>query len=109
MNPIVKEQWIAALRSGQYKQTNGHLRDENGFCCLGVLCDLHSQEYDYKWNDGWYIDDNKVLPKKVAKWAGLSAYVSNGSYPNFGHECLAQDNDNGKTFEEIAQIIEEKF
>lgn len=29
--------WLAALRSGEYPQTIGSLRDSNGFCCLGVL------------------------------------------------------------------------
>jgi hypothetical protein len=32
--------WVNALRSGNYKATKNCLRDEKGFCCLGVLCDL---------------------------------------------------------------------
>lgn len=34
------EKWIADLRSGKYKQTEGALYNEfgNGFCCLGVAC-----------------------------------------------------------------------
>lgn len=44
--------WVAALRSGNYKQGKGRLRTsgENGkqdeFCCLGVWCDLRSKP---KW------------------------------------------------------------
>lgn len=30
------EEWIGALRSGEYPQTQGALRDRNGYCCLGV-------------------------------------------------------------------------
>ena len=37
---------IAALRSGDYEQTNGALRSRDAFCCLGVLCDLHLDEGD---------------------------------------------------------------
>lgn len=43
----LKEKWVAALRSGKYKQGELRLRhksDRDGepdrFCCLGVLCDV---------------------------------------------------------------------
>lgn len=36
----LKDKWLTALRSGEYSQTTGTLRDENGMCCLGVLCDI---------------------------------------------------------------------
>ena len=32
--------WVAALRSGDYKQATGSLRKPAGDCCLGVLCDI---------------------------------------------------------------------
>jgi hypothetical protein len=37
MNEQIKQRWIEALRSGEYEQTQGRLRDETGYCCLGVL------------------------------------------------------------------------
>jgi len=46
MKPEIKAQWVAALRSGEYKQYRGVLTrtDDKGkpvaHCCLGVLCDL---------------------------------------------------------------------
>jgi hypothetical protein len=46
MNPEVKARWVAALRSGEYKQGKGALRLNNKFCCLGVLCDLYGDDYD---------------------------------------------------------------
>lgn len=50
MNSAVKEKWLAALRSGRYKQGRGALaqHDDDGdmlFCCLGVLCDLYAEEH----------------------------------------------------------------
>lgn len=50
---ITKEQWVAALRSGQYRQTSGILCDliefDSGIelchCCLGVLAE---QDPDYE-------------------------------------------------------------
>lgn len=38
MNPELKAKWVAALRSGEYRQVSGRLRKGDGFCCLGVLC-----------------------------------------------------------------------
>ena len=32
--------WIKALRSGKFKQTTGTLQDRNGYCCLGVACEV---------------------------------------------------------------------
>lgn len=42
MNPELKAKWVAALRSGEYEQTTGTLRDVDGhgFCCVGVLADV---------------------------------------------------------------------
>lgn len=35
--------WIAALRSGQYKQGRFRLERDGRFCCLGVLCHVLHQ------------------------------------------------------------------
>jgi hypothetical protein len=42
MNPELQARWVAALRSGSYKQGRGSLwrSDSNTYCCLGVLCDI---------------------------------------------------------------------
>lgn len=45
LKPEIKAKWLAALRSGEYKQTQGtlHYRDRQGndsYCCLGVLCEI---------------------------------------------------------------------
>lgn len=46
LKPEVKAKWIAALTSGEYKQGRNWLRtSEDGFCCLGVLCDLYAKEH----------------------------------------------------------------
>jgi hypothetical protein len=38
MDPKLKADWVAALRSGDFQQTRGNLESDGGFCCLGVLC-----------------------------------------------------------------------
>ncbi len=40
LDPAFKAKWVAALRSGAYPQTKGKLRDPDGYCCLGVGCDV---------------------------------------------------------------------
>lgn len=44
MNRVVDKKdikkWVEALRSGKYKQTKETLQDKEGYCCLGVACEL---------------------------------------------------------------------
>lgn len=41
MNKAIKDTWVAALRSGKYKQCTGRLKQEKTgeYCVLGVLAD----------------------------------------------------------------------
>lgn len=100
--------WVAALRSGEYKQGKGTLRDGDRYCCLGVACDLYRKHgggpdwgnpkfgrYEY------YLGYEASLPSKVLDWLGLSCHV--GSYRS---NSLVELNDNGQNFEEIANLIE---
>jgi hypothetical protein len=48
MDPDLKSEWVARLRSGQYPQTQQLLQRREGegwsYCCLGVLCELAYQK-----------------------------------------------------------------
>lgn len=94
MNPKIKEQWIRALRSGDYLQGQETLRspkiiyDEDNdyhmevtFCCLGVLCDLYAKEGrpDF-WDTIPY--DTSFPPANVLEWAGLEPYDPKKDDPN---------------------------
>lgn len=75
MNKDPKAKWLAALRSGEYKQVKGVLKSPDGcFCCLGVLTDVYAQEHGLEFTDS--VDDslnyNGLLSEPVAKWAGLT-------------------------------------
>lgn len=37
---VTRAEWIAALRSGKYKQGKSRLKRGDAFCCLGVACDI---------------------------------------------------------------------
>lgn len=110
MNQEVKKKWIEDLRSGEYEQGHGSLNQKNKyFCCLGVLCDIHSKETGTPWVDGGYGDLYKymesggILPREVRDWAGLSSYN-----PVVCGRTLSSLNDRDLApFEEIADLIEE--
>jgi len=119
MNPRIKQIWLDALRSGEYKQTTGNLRDINGFCCLGVLCDLQAQERSTNWVQriGRYelYGEYQTLPLSVQEWAGLDNDI--GGMVDFEYEkdgvmyvkseSLPEINDTwNKNFNEIADLIE---
>ena len=38
MDQGLKEKWLAALESGEFKKATGQLREGPAYCCLGVLC-----------------------------------------------------------------------
>ncbi len=113
MNKEIKKQWVEALRSNNYTQNKGMLRDESRFCALGVLCDLHSKSTNTPWNDLKYLGECWCLPKEVADWAEFShwEYISrdNKYVPCSNGYNVCDVNDEPKSFKEIADNIEEKF
>jgi hypothetical protein len=112
MNPEVKKQWIEALRSGEYKQCASSLKLTDSkatsrYCCLGVLCDLHSKATNTPWDEDVYLYHRADLPDAVLEWSGLIQY---GSSVGFADEAsLITLNDSGNPFTEIADVIEQKL
>lgn len=98
---------VEALRSGEYEQTGGRLRDDSGYCCLGVACDLYTKETgEGEWvgnsfKIGSLMSKGTLLPK-VQTW--LNFRVHNGGID--GATALSAYNDEGWTFEQIADLIE---
>lgn len=119
MNPKIKAQWVEALRSGRYQQGDGALRARNNkFCCLGVLCDLHASAVGREWDwddDGdaySYGGYSELLPTSVMEWAELEDDAPTVQYDIGGTKCtdnLASLNDEGRTFDWIADKIEEQL
>lgn len=115
MKPEIKQRWIEALRSGEYKQGTTYLRQDNSYCCLGVLCDLYNKDhYETCWEpvtkgcDVYAIDGSGcVLPSAVEQWSGL--LHCEGKYGEAPEHRLTVLNDDGLSFQEISNIIEEHF
>ena len=110
------KKWVEALRSGDYKQTRGKLRDADGFCCLGVACDLYASEtksvISWEKNLGGFSFDGEYLelPFEVSLWLGLQnnegTYELDDYSAGLPSGSLINDNDAGESFENIASIIE---
>ena len=109
MNQEIKAKWVAALRGGEYTQSFEVLRDFSGFCCLGVLCDLHSIETGTDWEDGKYKNEFEILPKEVTHWVGNFLHRGDSVCISNSYKSLAEHNDAGRTFLEIALAIEEQL
>jgi len=121
MNPEWKAKWLAALRSGEFKQGNGYLNRDGGFCCLGVLCELVAREGQttkHVDEDGatHYARSGRCasLPYEIVELTGMVAW---GSFGDFeidspflsGATSLSAANDQGATFQQIADFIEKEF
>lgn len=151
-----KRMWIEALRSGTYPQTTRNLRDDVGFCCLGVMCDLARKEDESngRWRlhsdedgqlkhfytfEGPRADGTTLPPFNVSRWFfGLNdldsldpdnydqidfvvnpliysetALIEAASF--FDSDSgkwwtpIAALNDNGYTFDQIADLVEEQL
>jgi hypothetical protein len=102
--------WVEALRSGKYKQGQRYLNRDNKFCCLGVLCEvlkIAPTDGTVKGTSKRYAGCVSTLPIEAMKASGLNSAL--GVYNS--RECLSliHENDSGKTFTEIADIIEKEW
>lgn len=120
MNPEIKAKWVAALRSGEYKQGRAYLRFDGAHCCLGVLCEL-AVKAGVASKRGldkltWFgdldhrLEESAYLPDAVLKWTDYEIN-SIGALPILGRNNLAIEltecNDHlDMPFDQIADLIE---
>lgn len=114
------KKWVKALRSGKYKQTKYQLCElaskgkPKGFCCLGVACELAIKDgvkltIGVDENDRsirTYSDRASSLPNVVADWLGLNDDLGGFDLRIEEQDCLAELNDKGLSFKQIAKVIE---
>lgn len=129
MRNVTVAEWTAALRSGKYEQGQEALCKDGRYCCLGVLADLaevprqDEQDPVYKdvflftLGDGKVLKDANIIPGPFVATIvdGLNLgrthdgkTLSNRTRPEDATiaELLMDANDNGKSFSEIADMIE---
>lgn len=102
-----KKTWVAALRSGAYKQGRGVLRSKNNcFCCLGVLADACK----VKWHKIENYSEYGFFTRDATSRLYLSPEFLNTIGLSDTHQMtLSAMNDDKKSFDEIADYIEEKI
>jgi hypothetical protein len=109
----LRKKWVSALRSGEYRQGRGALVDDLdgplSHCCLGVACDVMGIPLVRQAGGCLqYVDpDDGIgewgwLTPSVMRRLGLRTSLGGIS----GDRTLAKLNDEGKSFSEIADIIE---
>lgn len=99
-----RDEWVDALTSGLYTQTEGtlHTTDgSDGWCCLGVLANLKGVEWFEA--EGAFIDGASTFA-----WKYDTEYTGNVPpdwvKPSDQHK-LSQMNDGGRNFDDIAEAI----
>jgi hypothetical protein len=108
MRKEIADEWVAALP--HYQQGKKQLCTGELYCCLGVLCELAIKHGVTKkhgmtqYGKGLVWRDN-YLPSEVQEWAGMNS--SDGTL--MGEKALADLNDEGMPFEEIAKVIEKNW
>ena len=102
-----RKQWVAALRSGNYTQTRGVLRNAQGFCCLGVACDISGLgEWEAREDViNSYINHFDTLPRVVSDWLGISS-SGHGINGNESFSLTILNDVSLYTFDQIADLIE---
>ena len=108
MRKEIAKRWIAALRSGDYTQQKGSLANlhRTQHCCLGVLCELaikEGVEIDTYETVPGFDDECAYLPYRVQDWAGIRNRYGQSTE---GDIDLMAMNDEGHTFDAIADVIE---
>lgn len=96
-----RKKWVKALRSGEYEQGRLALYSRDGHCCLGVLCEVAGMKPRGRAGDYFYGTQDTYAPPKAMRFVGLARKDG-----DFGGEELTSLNDDGKSFSEIADIIE---
>lgn len=123
MNPEIKKRWVEALRSGKYQQGRQFLaeaEEEEGivkYCCLGVLCEVMGIERSLQ-DSRYYVYGGGpsggrscyYLPAEAVEQAGFTEQNPEVLVEISGRrDGLANLNDQGLSFNKIADIIEKQL
>lgn len=106
MSAELRDRWVAALRSGEFKQAKHTLLTPEGeMCCFGVLCKLEG------------IEVSAFRPLKRSE--PMTGFTTDGTVNNRAYRTLAERfndilaetdlalvNDDGMSFAQIADKIE---
>ncbi len=104
----IKNKWVKALRSGEYKQGSGQLKDSSPlFCCLGVLAQIVDPEQK-TWHpeEGYFANEEKPGVWGIERHETQAKLLGKGGLGVGVAYKLADFNDTGNSFQWIASYIE---
>lgn len=112
MNPEAKVKVLEALRSGKYTQVAGLLHPSEGcFCAWGVICNVSGVgKWEYYQGEFLMLGCVATPPISVQKWSGIN-WLDNEDHITIDGVTvsISDHNDQGKTFLQIADAIEEQL
>jgi hypothetical protein len=125
MNPLQRmniEEWIGALRSGEYQKNRAVLHRGDSFCALGVLADTQGVEwvtedteerdeciYGFRYGSpscrclactGGNFWDASVPEDLFQEWTGLGSQDAG--------DIIRANDDHNLSFDDIADLIKQK-
>jgi hypothetical protein len=106
MKKAWKKRWVAALRSGKFAQGRSALRDEDSYCCLGVLKAVACKKPRWKTPFGGFL---AYLSDNICRAVGLDNRNKAGEDASGLQRELAGMNDNGRSFKAIAAWIQKNL
>lgn len=98
--------WVAALRSGEYKQGTGGLYNDGCYCCLGVAGVIACVNTDQMQGEGVFEKTFQNLPESFPKQLIGSDFPQGNNYNKLIGELTVLNDKQGKSFLEIADWIE---
>lgn len=101
MDIELKTKWTEALRSGSFKQAQRTLRSEEGYCCLGVLCEVMGAK--------WQRDGSARIGSELQAYYLSNKALETADLSDPQQSTLYGMNDNGASFKEIADYIEQNL
>lgn len=100
MNKKWKKKWLQALRSGQFQQGSGLLKNGNNYCCLGILRRVMNPQDSSSCTDDRVMAKNQLLTAAHESKAGITWKIQ---------VSLSKKNDDGHSFVQIANWIEKNL
>jgi hypothetical protein len=103
------EKWVAALRSGEFPQGKGKLLENGTYCCLGVGGKICGATDEMLADAGGFLFRNRSGRKYFSEEvdAAIPDGLREGQGFNLLTDRLYKMNDNGASFPEIADWIEQ--
>mgnify|MGYP006898466107 CR=1 FL=1 len=109
MDKKLKKRWVAALRSGNYRQARESLIDRSGsrarYCCLGVLCRVSGAEFSLYSGCAEFPSGNLTNTGTL----GPDILDEVGLYETDAEVLMEMNDTEKKSFKEIADYIEKNI